>query len=300
LKGLVRRGVDLAAVVGVTDNGGHSGHLRRAYGVPAVGDLRQCVVSLAPPGSALGEAMNLRFGAGSLKGASLGNLILAAMTINEASLTTAAERLGRAAGIRGRVLPVSEDIGQISARLMNGKSIRGEWNIIRRKPRTRIAAMFHDPPMKATPEALRALRRADLVVLGPGSLRTAIVSILLVKGVAEALKRKRVAFVLNILTQAGQTDGFSAADHVEEISRYLGKVPEVVIANTRRPPEWALQGAEFVDPIGLDHEGDDLLEPLKRTGVERNARPSNYVSGPHLVRHDPAKLARVILGLARR
>jgi len=298
LKGLAARGADVTAVVGVTDNGGHSGQLRREYGLPAVGDLRQCLVALADPRHPFAEAMNLRFGAGSLDGASLGNLVLAGMTLQFGSLTKAAERIGSAFG--AHVFPVSDKTSQVCARLMNGKKVRGEWEIIRRSPRTRIAELFHDPPIAASAQALRALKRADLVVLGPGSLRTAIVSILLVKGVAEALRRRRVAFVLNILTQAGQTDGFSAADHVEEISRYLGKMPEVVIANTRKPPDWALEGAEFVDPIGLDHEGHDLLEPIERADLKRRKRPSRYVAGPHLVRHDPARLASLILTLARR
>jgi len=299
LRGLAARGAEVTAVVGVTDNGGHSGALRKQLGIPAVGDLRGCIAALALPGNGLGRALNQRFKSGDLQGASLGNLILAGLAASEGSLTGAAGRLAELTRARGRILPVSEGTSQISARLMNGRTIRGEWEIIRRSPRTRIAALFHDPPISATRDTLRALRQADFVVLGPGSLRTAIVSILLVKGVSEALKRKRVAFVLNILTQAGQTDGFTAADHVEEISRYLGKVPEVVIANTRKVPDWALQGAEFVDPVGLDHVGDDLLEPLKRSDLKSRSRPSQFISGPHLVRHDSAKLARAILKMAR-
>ena len=300
LRGLAARGADVTAIAGVTDNGGHSGQLRKELGIPAVGDLRQCLVALADPRNALAQAMDIRFGTGALRGASLGNLILAAMTINEASLTRAASKLAACAGVRGRVLPVSEGIGQIAARLMNGKVIRGEWNVIRRSPQTRIAGMFHDPPLAASPEAIRAIRRADLVVLGPGSLRTALVSILLVRGVGEALRTRRVAYVLNILTQLGHTDGFTASDHVEEISRYLGKVPEFVISNTRRPPAWALQGAEFVDPVGLEGLHADLLEPVKRGDLKRRARPTGFVAGPHLVRHDPEKLTRAILKISRR
>ena len=300
LRGLAALGADVTAIAGVTDNGGHSGRLRKQFGIPAVGDLRACIAALADSNNGLGRALSFRFTAGDLEGASLGNLVLAGLTISEGSLTAAAEKLAALTRLRGRALPVSEGASQVAARLMSGKSIRGEWEIIRRSPRTRIAEIFHDPPIAATPDALREIRRADLVVLGPGSLRTAIVSVLLAGGVKEALRKRRVAFVLNILTQAGQTDGFSAADHVEEISRYLGKVPEEIIANTKRPPEWALQGAEFVDPVGLDGVHADLLEPVKRVDLKRRARPSRFVAGPHLVRHDATRLARVILGLARR
>lgn len=295
LRGLAALGADVTAVAGVTDNGGHSGRLRKQFGIPAVGDLRACIAALADSTHGLGKALSFRFTAGDLEGASLGNLVLAGLTISEGSLTAAAGKLGALANLRGRALPVSEGTSQVAARLMNGKIVRGEWEIIRRSPRTRIAEVFHDPPIAATPDALRAIRRADLVVLGPGSLRTAIVSVLLARGVREALRRRRVAFVLNILTQAGQTDGFSAADHVEEISRYLGKVPEEIIANTKPPPDWALQGAEFVDPIGLEARRGDFLEPVKRSDLAHRARPSRYIAGPHLVRHDAAKLARVVM-----
>jgi uncharacterized cofD-like protein len=176
--------------------------------------------------------------------------------------------------------------------------VRGEWEIIRRRPRTPIAKLFHSPAISATPEALRAIRRADLVVIGPGSLRTALVSVLLARGLTAAMKRKRVAFILNILTQPGQTDGFTAREHVEEISRYLGRRPDVVIANSKRPPDWALGKAKFVDPAGLEARTADLLERVRRSDLKRRARPSAYVAGPHLVRHDPRKLARAILETA--
>ncbi len=297
LAGLARRGADVTAIVGVTDNGGHSGQLRKEFGIPSVGDLRSCLAALAGPRSRLGRALTWRFKSGKLAGASLGNLMLAELTMAAGSLTGAAACLEPMLPARGRAIPVSDSTSQIAARLKNGKTVIGEWEIIRRKPRIPIARLFHDPPIDATPEALRAIQRADLIVLGPGSLRTALVSVLLTRGLRGALRRKRVAFVLNILTQPGQTDGFSAADHVAEIKRYLGKQP-LVLANTRRPPEWALQGAEFVDAAGIEARREDLLEKVKRSDLKRRSRPSQFIAGPHLVRHDPAKLARAILAIA--
>ncbi|HTF57371.1 MAG TPA: gluconeogenesis factor YvcK family protein [Planctomycetota bacterium] len=295
LRGLSRRGLDVTGIVGVTDNGGHSGHLRREYGLPAVGDVRNCLTALGDRRNVLRQVLDIRFGTGELEGASLGNLILAALTTVEGSLTKAVSKLAALSGVRGTILPVSEDSGQIAARLSTGKTIRGEWEIIRRKPRSRIIRVFHKPPIVATPQALHALKRADLVVLGPGSLRTALVSILLATGVRAALRGKRVAYVLNILTQAGQTDGFTARDHVDEIARYLGRPPDRVIANTKRPPAWAIGDADWVDPSGLETRGGDLLEKVRRRDAHRRARPARFVAGPHLVRHDPAKLARAVM-----
>lgn len=300
VRGLAAAGTDVIALVGVTDNGGHSGQLRRKHGIPAVGDLRSCLTALTPPQSLLGRALRKRFKTGKLAGASLGNLMLAEMTRGEdGSLTRAVASLESMLPALGRAIPVSDSSAQIAARLKNGKKVVGEWEIIRRTPRTPIARLFHEPPMDATINALLAIRNANLVVIGPGSLRTGLVSVLLARGVRDALRRKRVVYVLNILTQPGQTDGFSASDHVSEIKRYLGKRP-LVLANTRRPPDWALQGSDFVDPEGIEARREDLLEPVKRSDLKRRSRPSQFIAGPHLVRHDPAKLARAILRIARR
>jgi len=299
LRGLARRGVELTGLVGVTDNGGHSGHLRKVLGIPAVGDLRGCIAAVAEPGP-FGRSLDFRFSAGELDGASLGNLILAGLVLSEGSLTRAAAVLAGRAGASARVLPVSDAASQIAAEMADGRTITGEWEIIRREPRITIARLFHDPPLAATAEAIRAARRADLVVIGPGSLRTALASILLTKGLREALRKKRVAFILNILTQPGQTDGLTARDHVEEIAKYLGRPPDAVIANSKRPPDWAMQDAEFVDPAGIEAVRANLLEPLRPADTARRERPSRYPAGPHLVRHDPAKLARAILRIARR
>lgn len=299
LRGLARLGAEVTAVVGVTDNGGHSGRLREQFGIPGVGDLRNCIAALADRKSAVGRALDFRFAAGDLEGASLGNLILAGLTLSEGSITRAASALADQTGVRARVLPVSDASSQIAAELADGSLVLGEWEIIRRSPRTPIARLFHDPPIAATTEVLRALRRADLAVLGPGSLRTAIVSLLLVTGVRETLRKKRVAYVMNILTQPGQTDGFTAKDHIDEIARYLGRGPDFVIANAERPPDWALGESKVVDPSGIEARRGKFLERVRRADAAARARPSRYPAGPHLVRHDPAKLARAILAVAR-
>src|SRR5262245_30262656 len=267
VKGLIALGADVTAIAGVTDNGGHSGELRRKLGIPAVGDLRSCLAALGEGRNGLARALSHRFDSG----ASLGNLILAQLAMAEGSLTRAATTLSSVLTPRGRAIPASDAAAQIAARVDGGRAIVGEWEIIRRKPRRRITRLYHRPAIDATPEARRALRQADLVVIGPGSLRTALVSVLLVRGIGEAARRRRVAFVLNILTQAGQTDGFTAAGHVAEIERYLGKRPEIVIANSKRPPAWALQGAEYVDPAGVAKVSADLLEPVRRSDLKRRA-----------------------------
>ncbi len=295
LRGLAGLGVSATGIVGVTDNGGHSGHLRRELGIPAVGDLRNCLRA-ASPDSPLARFLDVRFAGGE----SAGNLLLAGLLRQGLTLSGAAARLGRRLGALADVRPVSDAAAQVAGELADGRRIVGEWDLIRRSPRSPIVRMYHAPALPATRAALDALRGADLVVLAPGSLRTGIVSILLATGVRAALRRARVVQVLNILTQPGQTDGFSAADHVAEVARYLGRRPDVVLANTARPPAWALEGAEFVDPAGIDAVRADLLERISRAQVAGRRRPGAFVAGPHLVRHDPARIARAVLSIARR
>ncbi|MDQ7780423.1 MAG: 2-phospho-L-lactate transferase CofD family protein [Planctomycetota bacterium] len=361
--GAARMRLDVSAIVGVTDNGGHSGLLRKELGVPQVGDTRACLVAAAR-NPLLAGLLDFRFSRGRLKGVCLGNLLLATETVRRGSLVKAAAALGsplgtgngvpgslscpwwkqlqwptmyetkamRAVdlkleqeqeheheccrggrGARGgdnlavRVVPVSDESGDICAELVNGKIIRGEWQIIKRKPRTEIRCLFHTPRLDAHPAAVAAARNADVVVVAPGSLRTGIVSVLLARGMREALAGSgaRIVYVANIMTQSGQTDGFTLADHVDELSTYLGRTPTDVIVNTARPTERLLEyyrarGCSMVPDELLSggivaHHADMVGNPsgkaLARLG---RARTGRMHAGPHFIRHDPVRLARVL------
>ncbi len=301
-----RRRLDVTAVVGVTDNGGHSGVLRRELGIPAVGDTRACLtaVSCDPFLTAL---LEYRFTQGRQKGICVGNLLLAAEAVRRGSLVAAADafcsavrastgfsrrtasrtcagpnppscrsanpiysttlKKGGQWGIWGCVLPddfcdvsvvpVSDGVADICAELEDGGIVCGEWQIIRRKPRSPIRRLFHEPLLEAHPRAVRAVRRAQVIIIAPGSLRTGIVSVLLARGIREAISASRatIVYVSNIMTQPGQTDGFSFADHIAELAKYAGQIPTDVIANTSEPSRRLLRsyratGAEIVEPQG--------------------------------------------------
>ncbi len=310
LRGLSRHGVDVTAIVGVTDNGGHSGVLRRIFGVPQMGDIRNCLASLADDKHLLTQLLKYRFSEGELDGASLGNLIVCGLMRMRGSLSASIDALRRELGIRHRIVPVSDHSAQVCAELADGRVVRGEWEIMMRKPRQPIVRLFLDPEVPCLPACVEAIEYADAIVFCAGSLLTGIVSVLLTQGIRTAI---RVApamkvQVCNIMTQPGQTDRFAASDHLEILSRHLGVTPDVFLVNTTRPPAALVKlyredGSTFVKPDvrsmrGLRVIARNFVEPGGKDVLTLYARSGRaLLAGKHFIRHDPEKLARVIAGL---
>ncbi len=311
LRGLSSYPLEITALVGVTDNGGHSGILRKIFGIPQVGDVRNCLASLAPEDSLVTQLLQYRFGEGELEGASLGNLIVCALLRIKGSLSAGIDALRRELGVPHTILPVSDQSTHVCAELADGRMVRGEWEIIRREPRVPIRRLFHWPVVTCHPDCIRALAHADMIVFCPGSLMTGILSALLTRGIQTAIRvsRARKVQVVNIMTQPGQTDGLSARDHIETLSQYLGIAPDAAVVNTRRPPEKWLRAyrKEGGEPVRLDVEGlretrivgADLLEPGRKDVLAMHSRPSGprMLAGLHLIRHDPARIGRILWSL---
>ncbi len=304
----------VTAIVGVTDDGGHSGTLRRALAIPQVGDLRSCLEALAPDGP-LAHLVRHRFREGELDGVQVGNPLLAALCRTTGSLSKAAAALSSLLGVPETVLPVSDGNSQLAARLPRGRVVIGEWAIIRalralRGRPSHPVRLFHTPPLTATPAVRTSLARAHWVLLAPGSLRTALGSLLLVRGVRAALARSRarIVFFVNLMTQPGNTDGFTARDHVDEVSRFLPRPPDVVVLDRRGVSPALVRayartgGQPVVDDLGDDPRvlRVDLAERPDARRLARYARAGKaFAAGPHLVRHDPAALARLLTRLFR-
>jgi uncharacterized cofD-like protein len=311
LRGLSRYPLDITALVGVTDNGGHSGVLRRIFGIPQVGDVRNCLASLADDGRLLTQLLKHRFREGALEGASLGNLIVCGLLRQRGSLSKAIDALRLELGVPHTILPVSDQSTHVCADLADGRMVRGEWEIIRRAPRAPIRRVFHWPVVECLSECVLAIARADLIVFCPGSLMTGIISAVLTRGVPTALRVSRALKVqaVNIMTQPGQTDGMSARDHIETLSHYLGIAPDVALVNRKRPPEkWLrLYRRDGSEPVRLDVLGlretrvvlADFLEPEGKDVLSLYDRPAgkDQQAGPHFIRHDPDKVARVLRSL---
>jgi uncharacterized cofD-like protein len=282
----------LTAITTVADDGGSSGRLRAAYRVPSPGDIRNCLLALADGDPGMADVFRFRFdGEGEIGGHSLGNLILTALTELEQDFGKAVERSGRMLSVRGRVLPSTLDDVVLLAELSDGTVIEGESRLAgARSPIRRMR--LRPPDASALPEACQALEAADLIVIGPGSLYSSLVAVLLVQDLAEAIARSRarVVFVLNLMSEPGETDYHTGVDHVLALRRHAPLIPiHDVLVNTAPIPQeqrdrYAAQGAV---PVAPDLQ---LLKALGHEPVERDLLAAG--SG---VRHDPDKLARAIL-----
>ena len=283
---------DLAAIVTVTDDGGSSGRLRREYRVLPPGDIRNCMVALSKDEHLLGKLFQYRFPAGrGLAGHSFGNLFLTALTNVTGDFPEAVRVSARVLAIRGRIFPSTAQNVTLEAELEDGKTVHGETNISRSRKSIREVRLV-PRRVRPLPEVLEAIASADLILVGPGSLYTSIIPNLLIQKVAQAIKRSRATcvYIANLMTQPGETQHYSVADHVRAIYEHTGKdLFDFVVINRSRVPSSLLrryraQSAEPVDP------SFDKLDRMKL----------RYVTGDLLnhrgvVRHDQRRLARLLL-----
>lgn len=285
------RGVDVAAVVATSDDGGSSGELRRRYGVAAPGDARNCLAALADGLSPLAAIFQHRFeGGGALAGHTVGNVVLTALAQRLGDFGAAVEAAARMVGARGRVLPASAVPAELVATLADGRIVRGESSVAAcGVPIARVALA---PSPEAPPDAIAAILDADVVVLGPGSLYTSVIASLLPLGLAEALRDTAAVRVLavNLWTQPGETDGYGAADHLAAVRRHLGDVVDVALVQ-RPAPRPAAVPRDAAAPVAVDRPA------LEAQGVAVVA--ADLASADDPARHDSAKLARALLGIAR-
>jgi len=298
LRGLKLYTNDLTAIVTVADDGGGSGMLREDLAMPPPGDIRNCMEALANTEPVMQRLLGYRFPDGRLAGQAFGNLLLAALTGISDSFDEAVTRMSQVLAITGRILPVTNADVQLEATFENGTSVRGESKIFAFKKeqdcRIRCVRLLpEDPPV--LPAALEAIGRAEVVLLGPGSLYTSVIPNLLVPGVSEAIRASKAlkVYVCNIMTQDGETEGMTAADHVSALLEHGGRgLLDVCLCNsqTLSPELLARYSAEDAEPMRVDR---GALEAL---GVELVSRPlADEESG--YARHSPAKLAQAVLDL---
>jgi uncharacterized cofD-like protein len=290
------RGRDrLTAVVTVADDGGSSGRLRRAYRVLPPGDVRNCLLALSSSQSMMTPLFSFRFkGNNDVGGHSLGNLILSALSHLQGDFCEAVEQAGRMLGACGRILPATLSQISLTAEFDDGSLIEGESRIpgVRRRIRR---LQLHPKNARILPEAAAAIEAADVVVIGPGSLYTSLMPILLIDGVVDAIAhtRGRVALVMNLMTEPGETEGYTSVDHVVAIRRHAPRVPiHDLIVNTRPigGPLSSRYSAQGAVPVAIDRQ---LLRALGYRLVERD-----LLGADGLVRHGPAKLALAVLEAA--
>jgi len=288
LRGLKHKPLDITAIVTVADDGGSSGILRSELQIPPPGDIRNVLIALADVEPLLSKVLQHRFNSGTgLAGHSLGNLILAAMKDITGDFVTGVKELSRVLAVRGKVLPASDQQIVLKAEMDDGSVVVGESNI----PRAggKIRRVFIDPPdVSPLEEAVEAIRRADAVLVGPGSLFTSIMPNLLVPRIGEAIVASDAVkiFVCNVMTQPGETDGFTVSDHLRAVHDHVGHhlFDYVIVNDGEIPPHvlsrYAEQGAQAVR---LDE--DEVAKFGCRIIVDRLAVFRTYL------RHDAEKLS---------
>jgi uncharacterized cofD-like protein len=328
LSGLKKYPLDLTAIVTMFDSGGSSGKLREELGILPLGDVRECLITLSNENN-LTNFFRYRFGKGTLKGHNFGNLFIATAIGTTGGLGKAIDRIGKILKIKGKVIPVTLERADIVAVLKNNKKIRKEEEIINCPYLSKVGVkkLFLKPKAKANPEAISSIKKADLIIIAPGKFYTSIIPIFLVKGIPEVIRKScaKKVFVCNLMTQVGNTDGFSVVDFLTILEKYLGKdVIDYVIFNTGKLSFNQVKEVRKVFPrADFIRYGKNLLKRtptlpppsrLRRAPnfigadvIDRNIRKINpadtLVKGANkrtMILHHPDKLAKIILNLCKR
>ncbi|MDP2874109.1 MAG: YvcK family protein [bacterium] len=306
LRGLRHRDVELTAVVSMADSGGSSGRLRDEFGVLPPGDVRRCLLALAADdetNQTLRQLFEYRFDKGQgLNGHSFGNLFITALTEICGRTDQAIIEASRILRIKGQVLPVALADTHLWAQLDDGTLIKGENHIDVRttKPEVKISRVFLEPEAEVYAPVAREIAQADLIVIGPGDLYTSVIPTLLPRGVAKAISRSaaKKVYVCNLMTKHGETDDFAASDFVREVLRYLEpdeepvrRLLDAVIINKSTLPQQLLAKytAEGAQVVQADEENCRGLVP--------QVIFANVSSATTLFRHDPGKLAEVLMNV---
>ncbi len=301
LRGLKLHTPNLTAIVTVADDGGSSGMLRQDLGIPPPGDIRNCLQALANVEPLMEDLLAYRFQDGRLAGQSFGNLFLAAMDGISPSFDQAVARMSQVLAITGQVLPVTTDIINLVAEFENGTHVRGESRIFafKKEQDCRIQRVRLEPEEPLVlPEVLRAIAEADVILLGPGSLYTSVIPNLLVPGVADAVRASTAlrVYIGNIMTQEGETEGYTLSDHLAALFDHAGAgLVDVCLANSTPIPRDLLEAyqAENAAPTFIDGE------QLEKLGVELITAPVARDNAAGYARHDPERLALAIMNLIR-
>ncbi|MFA7677237.1 MAG: YvcK family protein, partial [Candidatus Omnitrophota bacterium] len=302
LMGLKEYTTNLIAVVTVADSGGSTGRLREEFDVLAPGDIRNCIVSLADAPSLMGELFQFRFKKDSeLKGHNFGNLFITAMTQLTGDFKKAVEESSKVLAIRGKVIPSTLNNVSLVAEYQDGMTVVGEAKIPEKE--TPIKRVYLKPvhpeaqeKISPTPEAIEAIKEAEIIVIGPGSLYTSILPNLVIKEITKAIVESSAikVYVCNVMTQHGETDEYRASDHLKALIKHTHpKIVNYCIVNNKIPKTGLLE--KYRQENAFPTEAD--VVQIRRRGYK--AIGGNIINTADFIRHDPHKLARIIMNAFR-
>lgn len=283
---------NITAIVSVGDDGGSSGRLREELDILPPGDIRHCMTALADDENLINDLFKYRFKNGEgLEGHSFGNLFLTAMCDITGDMASAVKASANVLSIRGRVLPATLDDMKLAAQMQDGRIIHGESNIPEAKGK--IVKLFSEPEdCRALPEVLEAIRNAELIILGPGSLYTSVIPNLLIKEISEEISNSgaKKIYVCNIMTQPGETDDYSVSDHLKALIAHsrVEKIVDTILVNDNIPQNWDKYKEQGQYPVILD------TSEIKKLGVEIYAKNLIEPNKDGLIRHSSKRVAHAV------
>ncbi|MBQ1890148.1 MAG: YvcK family protein [Selenomonas sp.] len=297
LRGIKSATSNVTAVVTVADDGGSSGRLREELGIIPPGDLRNCLVALADTEPLMEKLFQYRFrGKSELAGHSFGNLFIAAMNEVTGDVEKALQESSKVLAVKGQVLPASKEHVRLDAIMEDGTVVEGESHIPEVQKRIHRVRLFPENPQPVQ-SALAALTAADAIILGPGSLYTSIMPNLLVSGVAEALRKSKAVkiYICNVMTQPGETDGYTASMHAKAIIDHGGKgVIDYMLVNSH--PISSEMQAYYAEKGAYPVEVDE--EAINALGI--GFVKADIINESDVIRHDPDKLCRSVMKMVYR
>ena len=287
---------ELTAIVTVADSGGSTGRLRKIYNIPAPGDIRNCIVALSESEEIMQELFQYRFKGDGLEGHAFGNLFLTALTDITGNFLEAVKLTSQILRTKGEIIPSTVEDVHLVAKFSDGEVVRGEEEITEygKKKAVRIEEMWIEPERAKAPiEAIAAIETADMILFGPGSLFTSIIPNMLIEDIREAVKRSKAlkVYIVNAMTQPGETDGFTAYDHMDTFLKFSGlESVDAVVVNTKMPPNEILKRyvSEGQEPVVPD------VGRISKRGI--NVYAEDLIGEKDsFVRHDPDRLTSLIL-----
>lgn len=305
LSGLKQHNVDLGVIVNMMDSGGSTGRLRVQLGVLPPGDIRQCFVALSEAPDLWRRLFLYRFDSGDFMGHNFGNIFLSALEKVSVDYDQVLETASFVLKTKGKVLPVTHEKTNLCVEYENGKILKGEGSIDENKfEKSRIKTAFLEPSVSAYPSAIERILDSDMIVIGPGDLYTSIVPLFLVDGVREALQttKAKLIYVVNLMTKSGQTNNYTAKDHVHDIEQYLGKQIDTIIIHKGSLSESIVEWYEshHEHPVQDDLTDDSRVvrsNVADNTPVKQN--PADKISSyaRSILRHDSIRLAKAVIQL---
>lgn len=301
LRGLKQFPLDITAVVSVSDDGSSTGRLREEFNIPAIGDLRNVMVSLSEVEPILEQLLQYRFHTNSdLNGHPVGNLLLASMLDITGNMVDAVESFTKILNIKGKILPFTEEQTTLMAETSNGEILEGESNIT--KAGKIIKKIYYKDTPKVVPEVIDAILNSDLIVFSTGSLYTSILPNIICEEMTDAIKKSKAKkmYVCNIMTEHGETDNFKVSDYIKVLNKYVGQnFLDAVIVNSKyvdidiqdkykklEKSEPVLIDKKEIDKLNVEIISDNLLSINKNNQVRHNSMKTAFLIFSYLLRED--------------